>query len=433
MAALRVVPHRGQMIWSRAYFPCRAPPMGHLFNRRILLAVCGGIAAYKAAEVVRGLQEQGAEVRVLMTRGASEFITPLTLQALSGHAVYRDLLDEEAERGMGHIELARWADLLLIAPATADCLARLAGGRADDLLGAVQLATPAPVLLAPAMNQQMWRDAATDANVMTLRARGFRLVGPEAGEQACGDVGTGRMSEPAAIVTAAIACFERRLLDGLRVLVTAGPTREAIDPVRYLSNHSSGKMGYAIARAAADAGAQTQLVSGPVSLPVPDRVRCHAVTSAQEMLDCCLALVADCDVFIACAAVADYRPATAAAQKIKKNDPTLTLELVRNPDILATVANLAQRPYCVGFAAETQKLREHALQKLRAKKLDLIVGNDVSDPAVGFNADDNAALILDAGRERAVERCSKATLARVLVEEIAARLPATSTRSRAKL
>ena len=407
--------------------------MGHLFNRRILLAVCGGIAAYKSAEVVRGLQEQGAEVRVLMTRGAGEFITPLTLQALSGHAVYRDLLDEEAERGMGHIELARWADLLLIAPATADCLARLVGGRADDLLGAVHLATPAPVLLAPAMNQQMWSDAATGANVTTLRERGCRFVGPEAGEQACGDVGTGRMSEPAAIVAAAIACFERRLLDGQRVLVTAGPTREALDPVRYLSNHSSGKMGYAIARAAADAGARTQLVSGPVNLPAPDRVLCHAVTSAQEMLDCCLELVADCDVFVACAAVADYRPARAAEQKIKKSSPTLTLELVRNPDILATVAGLARRPFCVGFAAETQKLREHALQKLQAKNLDLIVGNDVSDPAVGFNADDNAALILDAGRERVVERCSKATLARILIEEIAARLPATAARSRAEL
>jgi len=397
--------------------------MGHLFNRRILLAVCGGIAAYKAAEVVRGLQEQGGEVRVLMTRGASEFITPLTLQALSGHPVHRDLLDEEAERGMGHIELARWADLLLIAPATADCLARLVAGRADDLLGAVHLATSAPVLLAPAMNQQMWRDAATEANVATLHERGFQFVGPDAGEQACGDVGPGRMSEPAAIVAAAIACFERRLLQGRQVLVTAGPTREALDPVRYLSNHSSGKMGYAIARAAADAGARTLLVSGPVSLPAPDRVQRHAVTSAQEMLDRCLELAADCDVFIACAAVADYRPAHAEAQKIKKGSPTLTLELVRNPDILATVAGLATRPFCVGFAAETQKLRQHALQKLEAKKLDLIVGNDVSDPKIGFNSDDNAALILDADRVRVVERCSKATLARILIEEIAARLP----------
>lgn len=403
--------------------------MGHLFNRRILLAVCGGIAAYKAAEIVRGLQEQGADVRVLMTRGAGEFITPLTLQALSGHPVHRDLLDEDAERGMGHIELARWADLLLVAPATADCLARLVIGRADDLLGAVHLATAAPLLLAPAMNQQMWRDAATDANVATLRGRGIGFVGPAAGEQACGDVGPGRMSEPAAIVAATIACFQRRLLDGRRVLVTAGPTREALDPVRYLSNHSSGKMGYAIARAAADAGAQTQLVSGPVALPCPDRVQRHAVISAQEMLDRCLELVADCDVFIACAAVADYRPANAAEQKIKKRTSTLSLELVRNPDILAEVAGLTTRPFCVGFAAETEKLREHALEKLASKKLDLIVANDVSDPAIGFNADDNAALILGADGERVVERCSKATLARILIEEIAEGLPRTATRA----
>jgi phosphopantothenoylcysteine decarboxylase/phosphopantothenate--cysteine ligase len=396
--------------------------MGHLFNRRVLLAVCGGIAAYKSAEVLRGLQEQGAEVRVLMTRGATEFITPLTLQALSGHPVHHSLLDEEAERGMGHIELARWADLILIAPATADCLARLVAGRGDDLLGAVVLASAAPLLLAPAMNQQMWRHAATQDNLETLRGRGVAFVGPDEGTQACGDVGPGRMSEPTAIVSAAQAQFDRRLLDGRRVLITAGPTREALDPVRYLSNHSSGKMGYSIARAAAEAGAQTDLVSGPVSLEVPERVQRHSVTSAQEMLDACLEHIAEADIFIACAAVADYRPASAAEQKIKKNDNELTVTFVRNPDIVATIAAQKPRPFVVGFAAETEKLREHARGKLERKNLDLIVANDVSDTSIGFNSDSNAALLLWPGGETSIERCSKDALARHLIAHIAERL-----------
>jgi phosphopantothenoylcysteine decarboxylase/phosphopantothenate--cysteine ligase len=396
--------------------------MGHLFNRRILLAVCGGIAAYKSAEIVRALQERGAEVRVLMTRGAQEFITPLTLQALSGFPVHHSLLDEEAERGMGHIELARWADLMLIAPATADCMARLRAGRADDLLGAVALATSAPLVLAPAMNQQMWRDAATQDNLSVLRDRGIRFIGPAAGEQACGDIGPGRMSEAADIAAAVDAGFASRDLDGMSVLVTAGPTREAIDPVRFLSNHSSGRMGFAIARAAADAGARTELVCGPVQLPTPEHVRRHDVQTACEMLERCEALADDCDVFIACAAVADYRPATVAAQKIKKSDTRLTLELERNPDILAQIAARADAPFCVGFAAETQKLREHALAKLEAKALDLIVANDVSDPSIGFNSDENAALLLWHGGERSLERASKDVLARSLVSEIAARL-----------
>lgn len=393
--------------------------MGHLFNRRVLLAVCGGIAAYKAADLVRRLQEQGADVRVLMTRGAREFITPLTMQALSGHPVHDSLLDEEAERAMGHIELARWADLLLIAPATADCLARLAAGHADDLLGAVALATAAPKLLAPAMNQQMWRDPATRENLRVLQRRGLTTVGPDSGSQACGDIGPGRMSEPDAIVTAARAVFDTRSLDGRRVLVTAGPTREAIDPVRYISNHSSGRMGYAIARAAADAGAITTLVSGPVNLAVPDRVAPRLVTTAQEMLDACLGELPATDIFIGCAAVADYRPIQPAEQKIKKSEESMILNLVRNPDIIATIAATRPRPFMVGFAAETERLREHALAKLNRKGLDLIVANDVSARETGFNAEDNAATLLWQGGERVIERCSKDSLARLLIEQIA--------------
>jgi phosphopantothenoylcysteine decarboxylase/phosphopantothenate--cysteine ligase len=396
--------------------------MGHLFNRRVLLAVCGGIAAYKAAEVVRGLQEQGAEVRVLMTRGAAEFITPLTMQALSGHPVHQSLLDEEAERGMGHIELARWADLLLVAPATADCLARLVAGRADDLLGAVALATAAPRLLAPAMNQQMWRDPATQSNLAKLRERGIAFVGPDEGSQACGDVGPGRMSEAGTIVQAAGEVFESRLLDGLNVVVTAGPTREPLDPVRYLSNHSSGRMGYAIARATAEAGARTELISGPVALAVPERVTREEVLTAREMLEACEARAHACDVFIACAAVADYRPADRAVQKIKKTDEEMNLTLVRNPDIVATIAAGPRRPFVVGFAAETENLREHALAKLERKKLDMIVANDVSDSSIGFNSQDNAALVLWPGGEGTIERCSKDLFARRLVDHIAARL-----------
>lgn len=395
--------------------------MGHLNSRRVLLAVCGGIAAYKSAELVRRLQERGAEVRVLMTRGAQEFITPLTLQALSGHPVRDSLLDAEAERGMGHIELARWADLLLIAPATADCLARLAAGRADELLGAVALATPAPKLLAPAMNQQMWRNPATVGNVATLRSRGMHIVDPDSGEQACGDLGPGRMAEPAAIAHAAAQRFASGLLAGQHVLVTAGPTREALDPVRYLSNHSSGRMGYALAQAALDAGAALTLVSGPVALQAPQRARLIAVNTAREMLEACLEQAAEAHIFIACAAVADYRPAHPATEKIAKNAPAMRLALVRNPDVLAEVSRSHPQLFCVGFAAQTHALRERARAKLEKKRLDMIVANDVSDPTIGFNSADNAALLLWPGGERAVERCSKSTLARLIVEEIARR------------
>lgn len=393
--------------------------MAHLFNRNVVVGVSGGIAAYKSAELVRQLQELGATVRVIMTRGAREFITPLTLQALSGHPVHTDLLDPEAEQGMGHIELARWADLLLIAPATADLLARLASGRADDLLTTVALATAAPMLLAPAMNQQMWRDAATAANVATLTARGAAFVGPASGEQACGDIGPGRMEEPATIAGAAGALFEDGLLQGKRIVITAGPTREALDPVRYISNHSSGKMGYALAQAAVDAGARTTIVSGPVQLSAPQHAQVVQVESASQMFERCMELLPGCDIFIACAAVADYRPAAVQAQKIKKGPDKITLELVRNPDIVAAVAAATERPFTVGFAAETGNVLEYARDKLQRKGLDMIIANDVSDQSIGFNSELNEATVLWPGGEQALARTGKGNMARQIIHLIA--------------
>jgi phosphopantothenoylcysteine decarboxylase/phosphopantothenate--cysteine ligase len=393
--------------------------MAHLFNRNVLLGVSGGIAAYKSAEVVRQLQEQGATVRVIMTHGAQEFITPLTLQALSGHPVHTQLLDEQAEQGMGHIELARWADLLLIAPATADLIARLAAGRADDLLTTVSLATPAPVLLAPAMNQQMWRDQATTDNIETLQRRDVHFIGPAAGEQACGDIGPGRMEQPPAIAAAAAALFHTGALAGKKVVITAGPTRELLDPVRYISNHSSGKMGYALAQAAVDAGAVTTLVSGPVSLDPPEHAKCHRVESAQEMLESCLDLVADCDIFIACAAVADYRPAQIEGQKIKKGAEEISLQLVKNPDIVNAVAAGERAPFTVGFAAETQNVLGYARDKMQRKGLNMIIANDVSDHGIGFNSDENEVTVLWETGEQALSRAGKPTIARQIMDLIA--------------
>ena len=405
---------------SYNYCDNSGPVMAHLFNGNVLLGVSCGIAAYKSAELVRQLQELGATVRVIMTRGAREFITPLTLQALSGHPVHTELLDEEAEQGMGHIELARWADLLLIAPATADLIARLAAGRGDDLLTTVALATPAPRLIAPAMNQQMWRDPATAANIATLEQRGFRMIGPAAGEQACGDVGPGRMEQPPAIAEAAAAMFSSGLLAGKRVVITAGPTREALDPVRYISNHSSGKMGYSLAQAAADAGARTSLVSGPVNLEVPDHVKCLQVESAMQMLEACQALVPDCDIFIACAAVADYRPAEVQTQKIKKGaEDNATLVLVKNPDIVATVAASTPKPFTVGFAAETQDVLGYARAKMQRKGLDMIIANDVSDSGIGFNSNDNEVTVLWSDGEQALARANKPAIARQIIALIA--------------
>lgn len=395
--------------------------MGTLVNKRILLGVTGGIAAYKSADLVRQLQKAGAEVRVVMTSAATEFITPLTMQALSGHPVHLDLLDPAAEAAMGHIQLGRWADLILIAPASADFLARLAQGLGDDLLTTVCLASQCTVAVAPAMNQGMWAKTATQANLDLLRARGLAVFGPAAGYQACGDVGDGRMEEPAALVAAASGLFASGALAGKKVVITAGPTREAIDPVRYISNHSSGKMGYALAEAAAEAGAITVLISGPTGLPAPDRVRRVAVTSAQDMLAAALAEVAGAAIFIAAAAVADYRPAVVAGQKIKKTGAAgMTIELVKNPDIVATVAALAERPFTVGFAAETEHLERHARTKLVAKKLDLVIANDVSDTRIGFNSDDNEVVLVSAAGSAALPVMSKAQLARRLIAHIAA-------------
>ena len=393
--------------------------MAHLFNRNVVLGVSGGIAAYKSAELVRQLKERGADVRVVMTRGAQEFITPLTLQALSGNPVHTELLDTEAELGMGHIELARWADLLIIAPATADLIARLASGRADDLLTTVALATAAPKLVAPAMNQQMWRDPATITNAETLVQRGIKLVGPAEGQQACGDVGPGRMEQPEVICAAAAGLFQSGKLAGKRVVITAGPTREALDPVRYISNHSSGKMGYALAEAAVAAGARTTLVSGPVNLDVPEHVHCLKVESASDMLDACLPLLPDCDIFIACAAVADYRPAEVQPDKIKKGAEEINLRLVRNPDIVSAVAASEYRPFTVGFAAETRDLLTYARDKMRRKGLDMIVANDVSRQGIGFNSEDNEVTILSHHAEQALPRASKTTLAGQIIDAVA--------------
>ena len=396
--------------------------MAHLINRNILLGVSGGIAAYKSAELIRQLQELGAEVRVIMTRGAQQFITPLTLQALSGNPVHTQLLDSEAELGMGHIELARWADLLLIAPATADLIARLATGRADDLLTTVALATAAPKLIAPAMNQQMWQDKACAANIDRLQSLGMNLVGPATGEQACGDVGPGRMEQPTVIAASAAGLFQSGLLQGRRVLISAGPTQEALDPVRYISNHSSGKMGYALARACADAGAKTTLVSGPVNLEAPAKVKRVDVQSALQMLDQCVELSAENDIFIACAAVADYRPAEVQKQKIKKGAEITSLELVRNPDIVAAVASANPRPFTVGFAAETNDVVEYAKGKMRRKGLDMIVANDVSKHDIGFNSDENAVTVVWPEGEQSLAQSSKLNIARQVVELIAGQM-----------
>jgi len=400
--------------------------MQSLFNKQVVLGVSGGIAAYKSAELIRRLRDAGAEVRVVMTNAAREFITPLTLQALSGHPVHGDLLDPAAEAAMGHIELARWADLVLIAPATADMMARLAQGRGDDLLTTLVLATDAPVAIAPAMNQAMWRDPATQHNLALLLERDVKVFGPGDGGQACGDVGPGRMLEPTDIAARAAECFERGLLAGRHVLINAGPTREAIDPVRYISNHSSGKMGFALAEAAAEAGARVTLVAGPVNLPTPARVQRVDVVSAQQMLDACLAAL-PADLFIASAAVADYRPDVCADQKLKKtpgSDDGMTLTLVRNPDILATLASHSERPgFCVGFAAETQDLLGYARDKLQRKNLDLIIANDVSQSGIGFNSDDNAVTLIDRGLTSThLPQASKQKLARDLISRLATRL-----------
>jgi phosphopantothenoylcysteine decarboxylase/phosphopantothenate--cysteine ligase len=388
-------------------------------DKRILLGVTGGIAAYKSAELVRRLRERGADVQVVMTAAAREFVAPLVFQALSGRAVRTDLWDSAAEAAMGHIELARWAELVLVAPATADFLARLASGRADDLLATVCLATIAPIAVAPAMNRHMWANPATVANVDRLRQRGVHIFGPGQGEQACGEVGEGRMLEPDELAD--------RLLDllpgtsplrGRRVLITAGPTRERIDPVRFISNRSSGKMGFAVAQAAREAGADVLLVSGPVALATPPGVRRVDVESAEAMLTVVQREVDQADIFISTAAVADYRPAHPAEQKIKKHSERLQLEMERTVDVLASVAACPHRPFVVGFAAETESVEQNARAKLLQKNLDMIAANEVGH-AKGFDCEDNHLIVLWRAARRDLGSGPKLQLARELVRLIA--------------
>ena len=392
--------------------------MNTLYNKRVLLGVTGGIAAYKSAELVRRLREQGADVWVVMTPAACEFITPLTMQALSGHPVSLKFLDHDAETAMGHIALARRADVILVAPATANFISRLANGMADDLLTTVCLAAAVPLLVAPAMNQQMWLNEATQANVVTLAGRGVKIIGPAVGEQACGETGPGRMIEPGDLITALQAVFRTGRLTGIHVMVTAGPTREAIDPVRFISNRSSGQMGFAIARAALEAGAVVTLVSGPVAIDPPERARCIRVTTAQQMRDAVLADVSGVDIFIGAAAVADYRCRDAADQKLKKTKDTLALQLIRNPDILSEVAGQADPPFTVGFAAETESLQENARKKLRDKGLDLIAANQVGD-GQGFETGENALEVIWKSGMQSLEQAPKDRIARQLIEIIA--------------
>ena len=391
----------------------------------IVLGISGGIAAYKTPELVRRLRERGADVQIVMTASAEEFVTQTSLQAVSGHPIRSNLWDKEAEASMSHIELARWADLVLIAPATAEIMARLAGGGAPDLLTTLCLATEAPIAIAPAMNRVMWANPAVQANRETLEQRGMRILGPDHGSQACGETGAGRMLEPDVIADAVCrpefaGAVADGILAGKTVLVTAGPTREPIDPVRYITNRSSGKMGYAIAAAAHALGARVIMISGPVSLPEPRGAEVVRVETAAEMHAATHERVAEADIFIAAAAVSDYRPAEAAAQKIKKTRDAMTLELVRSPDILATVAALDEAPFTVGFAAETENVREYALGKLTNKKLDMIVANRVGSDC-GFDYDDNAAEILWAGGDKAFEKMPKSELAAGLMDVIVAR------------
>lgn len=393
--------------------------LARLVHKRIVLGVSGGIAAYKSAELIRRLRDAGADVQVVMTAAAQEFITPLTLQALSGNPVHTDLLDPAAEAAMGHIELARWADLVLVAPASADCIARLAQGIANDLLSTLWLATKAKLAIAPAMNQQMWAAPALQENLALLRQRGVAVFGPAAGSQACGDIGEGRMLEAVELAERCADQFETAALSGKHVVITAGPTREALDPVRYLSNHSSGKMGFAIARACVEAGARVTLIAGPVSLATPERVDRVNVTSALEMLAAAQTAAAAADIFIATAAVADYRPRDVAGQKIKKSSDAITLELVKNPDIVATIAAQPTRPFMVGFAAETEKVVEHAREKLLRKQLDMIACNDVARGDIGFQSDDNALTVIWKEGDVVLEKASKASIARQLVAIIA--------------
>lgn len=397
--------------------------MTGLSGKHIVLGISGGIAAYKCPELVRRLRDRGAKVRVIMTSAAKAFITPLTLQAVSGYPVSDDLLDPAAEAAMGHIELGKWADLVLLAPATADLLARIAAGMANDLLTTVCLATAAPIAAVPAMNQQMYSAAATQANLCILQARGILLWGPDSGSQACGDVGPGRMLDPLDVVELAQQHLSvSQDLKHLKIMITAGPTQEALDPVRFISNHSSGKMGFAIAAAAAARGAEVVLVAGPVNLPTPARVWRVDIINALEMEQVVQQYAAQQSIFISCAAVADYRAESISEEKIKKQGDQITLKMVKNPDIVAGVAAMNKnRPFVVGFAAETQNVEEYARQKLVNKKLDVICANDVSLAEQGFNSDTNALHLFWPSGEKRLPHSNKTLLGQRLIDEIISR------------
>lgn len=390
-----------------------------LTNKRILLGITGGIAAYKCAELTRLLIKAGAEVRVGMTKAATEFITPLTMQALSGHRVHLDLLDSDAEAAMGHIELARWADLVLIAPATADFIARIGHGQANDILSTVVLATSAKIAVAPAMNQAMWADDSTTGNLNVLIDRGYHIFGPAEGEQACGDVGPGRMLEPAQLMELSASLFETGELAGKHFVITGGPTREAIDPVRFISNHSSGKMAYALAAEAVAAGAKVTLISGPVNLATPDSVKRIDVISAQEMLEATLEAMTDCDVFVGVAAVADYRPEQIENQKIKKSDEKMLLTLTKNPDIISEVARLEAKPFVVGFAAETHDIVSNGKDKLQRKGLDMLFANNATET---FDSDSISVTALTQTNEVELKEGNKNVVARNMLRLIATAL-----------
>jgi phosphopantothenoylcysteine decarboxylase/phosphopantothenate--cysteine ligase len=392
--------------------------MNNLSDKHIVLGICGGIAAYKSADLVRRLREQGAQVQVVMTHSAQQFISPLTLQALSARPVRSSLWDTQAEAAMGHIELARWADMLLIAPATADFIARLAHGFADDLLTTLCLATPAKIALAPAMNQQMWRNSLTQRNIERLTAQQVAILGPAAGEQACGDVGPGRMLEAKDLADVVANLLQPAVLKGKKILITAGPTREAIDPVRYISNRSSGKMGFAMAQAAAAAGAEVTLIAGPVHLATPQGVQRINVLTAEEMQQQAMAHIQSQHIFIGCAAVADYRVAKISEKKIASKQAQMDLSLVPNPDIIATLAQQVPRPFIVGFAAQTEQLLTNARKKLQSKNLDMIIANDVSQRDIGFDSEANAVTVLWGEQQQALAKTSKQNLAYQLIQMI---------------
>ncbi|WP_166114775.1 bifunctional phosphopantothenoylcysteine decarboxylase/phosphopantothenate--cysteine ligase CoaBC [Pseudoalteromonas sp. Z9A5] len=394
-----------------------------LTNKKIVLGISGGIAAYKCAELVRRLKDHGCEVKVVMTESAKHFITPLTMQAVSGETVSDSLLDPSAEASMGHIEFAKWADLILVAPATCNIIAKMAAGIADDLLTTLLLATPAKVAVAPAMNQQMYAHPATQANLATLKARNVLIWGPGKGEQACGDIGAGRMLEPNELVELCIAKEQPQLLLGKTITITAGPTREPLDPVRFISNHSSGKMGYALAEAALLLGAKVNLISGPVTIKAPTGVNLINIESAEQLLNESLTYAPQSDAFIGCAAVADYRAATIATQKMKKQGDELTLTLTKNPDVIAAIANLEKnRPYTVGFAAETQNVESYAKGKLKNKNLDMICANDVSQSGLGFNSDQNALTLYWHNEQLELTVSSKTEIALKVIQQLAKHL-----------